>query len=95
MLGTYTVSIEAVSKFYLPLVIPVGAGIGLGIVAGIKFIRALLNYNRQVVYSAVLGLVIGSIFIIYPGFAPNMYGAIAIILGVAFVFVSYFFSRND
>ena len=95
MLGTYTVSIEAVSKFYLPLVIPVGAGIGLGIVVGIRLIRKLLTHNRQVVYSAVLGLVIGSVFIIFPGFTPNGYGAIAIILGVAFVFVSYFFSRND
>ena len=95
LLGTYTVSLEAVSKIYLPVIIPVGAGIGLGIVAGIKLIKALLEKNRQLVYSAVLGLVIGSVVILFPGFTPNLEGVIAIIFAVALTFVSYFFSRNN
>ena len=95
MLGAYTVALESVAMLYLPLLIPVGAGIGAGIVVGIKLIKRLLELNRQVVYSAVLGLVIGSIAIIFPGFVANITGALAIIFCVGFVFVSYFVSRND
>jgi len=94
LLGTYTVTLEAVATFYIPLIIPVGAGIGLGIISGIKLIKTLLDHNRQLVYSIVLGLVIGSIFIIYPGFVANSYGAIAIIFAVGAAAVSYFFSRK-
>jgi len=95
MLGVYTVAIESVSLLYLPVLIPVGAGIGLGIVVGIKLIKWLLERNRQLVYSAVIGLVIGSIAIVFPGFEANLMGALAIIFCVGFVFVSYFVSRND
>jgi len=94
MLGTYTASLEAVSKLYLPLIIPVGAGIGLGIIVGIKIIKALLGRNRQLVYSAVLGLIIGSVFIIYPGFTPDLYGALAIILAAGAAVASFFLSRK-
>ena len=94
MLGAYTVALESVALLYLPLLIPVGAGIGAGIVVGIKLIKWLLERNRQVVYSAVLGLVIGSIAIIFPGFTADLMGAIAIAFTIGFVFVSYFVSRN-
>jgi len=95
MLGTYTVSLEAVTMLYLPLLIPVGAGIGLGIITGIKLIKTLLDRFRQMVYSVVLGLIIGSLFMIYPGFEASGYGALAIIFCAGAAAVSYFFSRKE
>ena len=95
LLGTYTVALESVATLYLSILIPIGAGIGLGIVVGIKLIKWLLARQRQLVYSAVLGLVIGSIAIVFPGFEANLTGVIAIIFCIGFIFVSYFLSRND
>jgi len=94
MLGTYNVAIESVAAFDFAILAPVGAGIAVGMVGGVKIIRTLLNKFNQMVYCAILGLVIGSVFIIFPGFEPNLKGAIAIGFAAAFAAVSYFFSRK-
>ena len=95
MLGTYLVIIEAVSSVNFLILAPFIAGTVLGILCGSKIITMLIDRYRQILYSAIMGFVIGSIFIIHPGFVANIYGLIAIILAVGFAVVSYFFSRSD
>jgi len=94
MFGTYAVAVEAIAEFDMKVLLPLGASIVLGIVVGIKVINVLLKHHHEMVYSAALGLVIGSIFIVYPGFTKDMEGAIAIILAAAFALVSYLFSKK-
>jgi len=95
MLGGYTASVEAVSTFNLAVTVAVGAGIILGSLAGVKIVRIILNFMPQVLYCAVLGLMLGSIMIIYPGFTLNAEGITAIILACIFIPLTYLFSKKN
>ncbi len=92
--GVYAVILESIDGFYFPVLIPVALGVGLGVLAGIKAIRELLNRFPQPIYFAILGLMVGSIFTIWPGFEVSTQGFIAIGLGIFFGLIAYFFSRN-
>ena len=95
MLGAYTVSVEAVSTFNVPIIGAVTSGIILGIVAGAKLVKMILGFFPQALYCIVLGLVIGSIFIIFPGFTLDATGGIALLLSIIFAVITYLFSRNN
>jgi len=95
MIGMYMIIIESVAEFDFTIILPLGVGIVLGVATSSKLIKTLLKHFPKTTYSAVLGLVIGSVFVIYPGFTANVFGAIAIILAAAFAVVSYFFSGKD
>ncbi len=92
--GVYAVIIESIDGFYFPILIPVALGVGLGILIGVKLIRELINRFPQPIYLAILGLMIGSIFPIWPGFQISFQGILAIILAVAFGAVAYFSSKG-
>jgi putative membrane protein len=94
MLGAYTVSVEAVSTFNIPIVLVVGLGIILGSLSGIRLIRTILTLHPQIVYCAVLGLITGSIFIIYPGFSRDAEGAIALLFAFLFIVITGIFSKR-
>ena len=94
MFGAYTIAVEAVSTFNIPLILVVGSGVVLGCLTGVKLIKIILAHKPELVYSAVLGLIIGSVFIIYPGFTANAEGAIAIIFAIGFMVFSILFSRQ-
>lgn len=91
-LGVYTTVITAISDMNLIVIIPVGIGILIGLVGGTKLVKILLNKYRQATYLAILGLVIGSIFTLYPGSIFNMRGFVALIFMLIGAFVSYYFS---
>ena len=94
MFGAYTVAVEAVSTFNVPLILVVGTGVILGSLTGVKLIKIILAHKPQIVYCAVLGLIIGSVFIIYPGFTVNTEGFFAIAVAIIFMVVSMLFSRK-
>ena len=95
ILGSYTISVEAVSTFNIAIIFTVGVGIILGSLTGIKIIRIILKLMPQVLYCSVLGLMIGSILIIYPGFILNFEGIVAIILGLICIPLIYAFSKKN
>jgi len=95
MLGAYTVAVEALSTFNVIIIGTVGAGILLGCLVGIKLVKMILWRYPQELYSAVLGLIIGSIFIIYPGFSMDLVGVAAIILAAVFAIFIYLFSKKN
>ena len=94
MLGGYTASVEAVSTFNLAVIVAVGTGIILGSLTGVKAVRIVLNFMPQVLYCAVIGLMLGSIMIMYPGFTLCAEGIAAIILALIFIPLTYFFSKK-
>lgn len=70
-----------IGNFNFAIIIPVAIGIIIGLLVGAKLISVLLNKFQQGVYSAILGLVIGSVVEIYPReFAFNTQGIVAIIV---------------
>ena len=75
------------------ILIPTAIGVFIGIVFGAKIISALMKRFSLLVYSAIMGLVIGSLYAVFPdGFGLNLEtlagfaalivgGAIAVLVG--------------
>lgn len=89
ILGQYQTIINAVSDLNIPILIPAALGVVVGIVFGSRFIKFLLNKFPKPTYTIILGLVIGSIFVIYPGFSYDIQGVISILILIATTFIAY------
>ena len=92
MLGVYGSIVTAVSEFNIPLLIPIGLGVVIGIVGGAKVIHLMLKRFPQAMYFGILGFVVGSVPAIFPeGFRFDGTGVIAIlalIIGGALSYLS-------
>lgn len=86
LLGVYSTVIAAVKDFNLMIIIPCAIGAVLGIVLGAKLMSTLLKKYSLMVYSLIMGLVIGSVYAILPmGFGFNLetgYGFVTLFCGV-------------
>lgn len=88
LLGVYQTVISAIQindlNFYV--IIPVAVGVVLGIILGAKIISTLMKKFRLMAYSAIMGLVIGSVYAILPSdFGFNLqtgYGFVCLLFGV-------------
>lgn len=88
LLGVYQTVISAIQindlNFYV--IIPVAVGVVLGIILGAKIISTLMKKFRLMAYSAIMGLVIGSVYAILPAdFGFNLqtgYGFVCMLFGV-------------
>ena len=76
-IGLYRTLLQAVSDFNIALILPVMLGAILGILAGAALVRLLLAKAPKETYGAILGLVIGSIPVLFPGSLGN--GAVVVI----------------
>ena len=95
LLGVYAVALEAVANLNLPVLLPLCAGGLLGGVIGVKFIKNMLRFHPQALYFAILGLITGSIFTIWPGWTAGPEGFLSLALAVCFASLAYFFSRRS
>jgi putative membrane protein len=91
--GMYRTIIQAVSDLHISLLLPVGLGVGIGLLAGAAIVRFLMSKAPQQTYGAILGLVAGSILVIFPseGLANGstlIFSAGSLLLGGAISFVS-------
>src|SRR5699024_1133842 len=91
VLGTYNTITTAVTTLNLKIMIPVAIGIGIGILSMSKLIHFFLTHFRTATFAFIIGLVIGSVFLIFPGMAttlPGWMGSIILCLlgfGVAYL----------
>jgi|SRR5690625_16077 len=67
MLGVYPTIIEIIYTFDIKAIIVVGAGIATGIVSMSKLIHFFFKHYRINTYAVIIGAVIGSIVVIFPG----------------------------
>ena len=65
-LGTYATIIGSLSDFNIPLMIPTAIGILLGLLCGAYLVRTLMEKVPAQTYGSILGLVVGSIFTVFP-----------------------------
>ncbi|MTV23171.1 DUF368 domain-containing protein [Staphylococcus delphini] len=68
--STVTFSISEAVRFNfegLPVILLVGVGVVIGFVIASKIITFLLEHYTYLTYAAILGLVIGSLFSVFPG----------------------------
>ncbi len=88
LLGVYETIIGALSlkslNFYV--LIPFAIGAVIGIIFGARLISTLITKHKLMTYSAIMGLVIGSVYAIIPdGFGFNLqtgYGFVCLLFGV-------------
>ena len=90
-LGVYSTIIAAVKDLDFAIIIPCAIGAIIGLVVGARLITWLMKKYSLIVYSAILGLVAGSIYVIFPvGFGLNiatLTGAICLAVGAVVAYV--------
>lgn len=67
MLGVYPTIIDVISELDIFVIVVVAAGIVIGIITMSKLIHYFLKYYRTNTFAIIIGAVIGSIFVIFPG----------------------------
>lgn len=72
IIGTYTTVINAVSELKLDVIAVVGIGIILGLLVMSKIIHFFMEKYTIGTYAVVIGLVIGSIVVIFPGWPTTV-----------------------
>ena len=93
LFGCYTLIMKAISEFQFGILFVTGLGVLAGGFVGVKFVKIMLRKHPQALYFAILGLVIGSIFTIYPGFTFNTDGIVALIGMTICAGISYGFDK--
>lgn len=82
--GVYSIYLSSVSSLYFPVLIPMGLGLLIGGFLFLNIIQYLLkNYFIQTYYS-IIGFVLGSVLVLYPGFTfdfSHIIGLICAALG--------------
>jgi len=89
VIGMYRTVLQAVSDFNIILIIPVVLGAVVGLLISAAFVRFLLIKAPRKTYGAVLGLVTGSVFVLYPG---GFGEGIGILISVSCLFIGFMFS---
>ncbi|RSK29090.1 DUF368 domain-containing protein [Bacillus sp. HMF5848] len=86
LLGVYPTAIYALSNFDLPIIATIGAGVIAGFVSSSKGISYMLKHYPHVTHAVILGLIIGSVFVVFPGVVSGLQLIISVVtLVVGFV----------
>ena len=94
-LGVYTTVIGAVKDLDFAIIIPCAIGAIIGLVAGARLITWLMKKYSLMTYSAILGLVAGSIYVILPaGFGFNIATLVGFVCLAVGAFVAFIVGKN-
>lgn len=66
LLGVYETVVGAITSLNLYVLVPFALGAVVGIIGGAKLISVLIKGHKLMVYSAIMGLVVGSVYAIIP-----------------------------
>ena len=79
-LGIYSTYLNAIATVNLSILVPMGIGLIIGAILFLKVIQfLLLHYYTQTFYM-IIGFVIGSVLILYPGISFTLEGCFSILL---------------
>lgn len=94
-IGVYSTIIAAVKDLDFAIIIPCAIGAILGLVAGARLITWLMKKYSLMVYSAILGLAAGSIYVILPaGFGLNIATLVGFVCLAAGAFIAIIVGKN-
>ena len=86
ILGYYELMTASISKLNMVFIIPFAIGILVGILAILKIIKYLLDNHYTKTYACIVGFVIGSLLMVFPGLPIGIIGyvitVICIIIGI-------------
>ena len=96
VLGAYQTILQAVADFNIPLLVPAGLGVCIGLVFGARLIALLLERFPAPMYGFILGLVAGSVIYLYPRVCQpfSMRVISAVLLFIGYSVVSFFSKRE-
>ena len=80
LLGLYEMYLSAISTINLSFLIPIGIGLLIGGIIFLCIINFLFKIAKSYTYFAIIGFILGSIFVIYPRFSFDIPGWISIAL---------------
>lgn len=94
ILGYYELMTISISKLNMVFIIPFAIGILVGIMAILKFIKYLLDNHYTKTYSCIVGFVVGSLLMVFPGLPTNIMGyVITIVCIILGLFASYMIEK--
>ncbi|MHA6259424.1 DUF368 domain-containing protein [Sporosarcina sp. CAU 1771] len=71
LLGVYSTAIAALSNLNFSIIAVIGAGVVVGFIVSSKAISYLLKNFKLIMFAVIMGLILGSIFVVYPGLPSN------------------------
>lgn len=84
-LGVYTYYLNAITTVDFSILIPMGIGLLVGSILFLKIIQFMLKHYYTQTFYAIIGFVLGSIFVLYPGINFQLEGLISLTLfGIGF-----------
>ncbi|GGM34220.1 DUF368 domain-containing protein [Paraliobacillus quinghaiensis] len=96
IIGVYGTVINAISELKLDIIAVVGLGIAMGILVMSKVIHYFLENYTTATFAVIIGLVTGSIFVIFPGWPTSTSGVITSIMTFALgLFVAFLLGRVE
>ena len=94
ILGYYELMTISISKLNMVFIIPFAIGILVGIMAILKLIKYLLDNHYTRTYSCIVGFVVGSLLMVFPGLPTNIMGyVITIVCIILGLFASYMIEK--
>lgn len=88
-LGVYTQYITAIANIDLSILIPLSIGLFFGCILWIKIIKYLFEKHHQITSFCIIGFTLGSVFVLFPGFAHGISGLIGYLLFFVSLILSY------
>lgn len=95
-LGIYSTVIGAIDSFNIFLLIPGALGAIAGLLCGAKLVRILMSKIPSQTYGIIFGLILGSVFVIFPTapYSPLIV-LTSIVCAAAGFLVSFLFSKTE
>lgn len=89
ILGIYPIYLLAISTLNFTILMPIAIGLAIGCVLFLTLINFLFEFCKSYTYCGILGFILGSSFVLFPGFEFKFEYIIGIILSIiSFLYVS-------
>lgn len=88
-LGVYSSYLTAISSLNFSVLLPLGIGLILGSVIFMFLINFLFSYFKSYTYFVILGFVLGSVLVIFPGVTFSFETILGVLLAVLCFFLTY------
>lgn len=96
VIGVYSTVIDAVDHLYFDVLFVTGAGIVIGLLVMSRLIRFFLERFHTGTFACVIGFVIGSLFIVYPGWPTSTtYVMISVVTFALGLLVAYILGKVE
>ena len=95
LLGLYQIYLSAIASLNLSFLFPIGIGLLIGGTLFLCLINFLFKFVKSYTYFGIIGFILGSIFVIYPGFTFDIRGMLSIVLLIICFIIGLVLSKYE